>query len=172
MHVWKMIVTFVFIQCGVFAESPSLIGSYAWCASENEKQVIAQAVEDGVAQIGCLLRSIARSRLTESTKPFKTLTFAELSGGRIQVVRDADNPIVAPTNGVAVAWTRSDGKVFQVQQFWTGTVLTQIYSDADANIRENAYTLALDGKGLTLAITIKSKRFKVPLRYALHYQRQ
>lgn len=171
MHVWKMSVALIFVQCCVFAESASLVGTYTWCESEREKQVIAQAVEAGVAQIGCLLRSIARSRLTTSTKPFKTLTFTEVSGGCMQMVRDADNPIVTPTNGVAVAWTRNDGKVFQVQQFWAGTALIQIYSDEDMNVRENAYTLAPDGTTLTIAVTIKSTRFKTPIRYALNYLR-
>ena len=145
-------------------------GEYQWTATDAEKAVIEKAVEDGAQQVGMLVRSVARGRLKESTKPFQKLTFAK-TNETVTVVRDDDTPISGVADGTKIEWTRKDKKKFAVQQTLVENVLTQTFTDPDGNTRVNRHVFAEDGKTMSLEITLNSSSLKTPLKYALSYKR-
>ena len=146
----------------------SWLGEYQWVATDEEKAAVEKVIEDGAQQVGRLVRSIARGRLKETTKPFQKLSF-NMKDGTMTMIRDDDTPIVGAVDGAKFDWKRKDGKVFTVTQTLEGDVFIQTFTDSEGNTRTNTHTFSEDGKAMTLAITIESSNFKTPLTYELTY---
>ena len=146
------------------------LGEFQWTATDAEKAVIEKAVEDGAKQVGMLVRSVARGRLKETTKPFQKLSFA-MAEKTLTMTRDDDAPIVGATDGSKIEWTRKDKKKFTVEQTIVENVLTQTFTDPEGNKRVNKHTFGEDGKTMSLEITINSSSLKEPVKYTLTYKK-
>jgi len=146
------------------------LGDYQWTATDAEKAAIEKAVEEGARQVNFALRSIARGRLRESTKPFQKITFA-MDGHTLSMTRDDDTPVTGATDGSKIEWKRKDGKKFTVEQTLADNVLTQTFTDPDGNTRVNKHTFDEDAKTMSLEITLNSSSLKTPLTYTLAYAR-
>ena len=153
------------------AMAQTWLGEYQWVATDEEKAVIEKAVEDGAQQVGRLIRSVARGRLKETTKPFQTLSFA-MTDKTMTMVRDNDTPIVWLVDGSDIEWKRKDGKVFKVTQTLEKDVFTQTFTDSEGNTRVSRHTFDEKEKKLTLGIVINSSSLKTPLTYELTYVKQ
>jgi len=170
-NVMKKAVFFSVMMMAAVAMGQSWLGEYQWVATDEEKAAVEKVIEDGAQQVGRLVRSIARGRLKETTKPFQKLSF-NMKDETMTMVRDYDTPIIGKVNGATFDWKRKDGKVFTVTQTLEGTVFTQTFTDSEGNTRTNKHTFSDDGKTLTLAITIESSNFKTPLTYELTYTKK
>jgi len=168
----KTIISFGIVMMTAAATmAQTWLGEYQWVATDKEKAVIEKAVEDGAQQVGLLLRSVARGRLRDSTKPFQKLSFAMNENKTMTMTRDDDTPIVGATDNTKIEWKRKDGKVFKVTQTLEGNTFTQTFTDADDNTRVNKHVFNEEGNRLTLTITLNSSSFKTPVTYALTYER-
>ena len=145
------------------------LGEYTWVNTPEEKALIEKTVEEGAQQVNRLIRSIARGRLVESTKPVETLTFSMTTNVVTMIRGDGETPVSSLADGSKVEWKRKNGKKFTVTQTLEGNVLTQTFTDSDDSMRVSKYTFAEDGKSLELQITINSSSLKTPLLYTLTY---
>ena len=164
----KKIITLGLFMVTAAAIAQSWLGNYQWSATDAEKVTVEKAVEDGAQQVGFLVRSIARGRLKETTKPFQKLSFA-MSDQTLTMVRDDDTPITGTTDGSKIEWKRKDGKTFTVQQTLAENVLTQTFTDPEGNTRVNKHTFNETAQTMSLDITINSSSLKTPLKYTLTY---
>jgi len=167
----KKAIGLVVTMVATVAMAQTWLGEYQWVATDEEKAVVEKAVEEGAQQVGRLIRSVARGRLKETTKPFQTLSFA-MEDGTMTMVRDDDSPIVGLMDGNDIEWKRKDGKTFTVTQILEKDVFMQTFTDSEGNTRVNTHTFDEDGKTLTLAIVIKSSSLKTPLTYELTYAKR
>ena len=95
-----------------------------------------------------------------------------MKGDQITLTRNGSCPVTATIGGKAVKWKREDGKIYKVS-FKRGAdgALIQTFVAEDGT-RENRFSLSPDGKTLTMAVTLSSKKLKKPLRFSLDYKRQ
>ena len=146
-------------------------GEYAWVDTPEEKALIEKTVEEGAQQVGRLVRSIARGRLTKSTKPVEKITFTVKDNVVTMTRSDGETPVSSVADGSKVEWKRKDGEKFTMTQTLEGNILTQTFTDSEGNVRISKYTFAEDGESLELEITINSSSLKTPLNYTLTYRK-
>lgn len=150
------------------AQRPSLSGTYRYVEAESD--AIGPAIEAAVARMNFITRPIARGRLTRTNTPYQTIRIGEATD-QVTIVTDQRAPIVSPTDGTPIAWTREDGEVLDVNTRWVDGTLEQTFVAEDGE-RKNAYSLAPDGNVLELRVTVTSPRLSGPLTYTLRYRRQ
>lgn len=150
------------------SQNPSLDGTYSYVEADSDP--IKPAIEQVIADMNFITRPIARGRLTKTNAPYQTLSLRE-SAGQVTIVTDQRAPIVSPSDGSPIKWTREDGEVFDVTTRWAGGALEQTFI-ADDGQRKNVYSLAADGNTLEMHVTVTSPRLELPLTYTLRYRRQ
>ncbi len=170
----KMIalISMTVLALGAAAAGPELYtGKYQWKETPEAKAALEKAVDAGAQQITWALRKIARGRLTDTTKPYAGISLT-VKDGNVVFERNGTNPIVAKTDGKPVSWKREDGKDYKVTfSIEPNGALKQTFT-ADDGVRENVFTLSPDGKTLTMAVSVASKKLKQPVTFSLDYQRQ
>ena len=164
----KLLTISLSLMTATAAFAQTWLGDYQWTATDAEKAVVDKTVEDGAQQVNFAIRSIARGRLKESTKPIQKLSFA-MAEQILTETRENENPFTGPTDGSKIEWKRKDKKNFTVQQTLEDNILTQTFTDTDGSSRVNKYTFAEDGKTMSLEITHNSSSLKTPLKYTLTY---
>ena len=146
-------------------------GEYTWVGTPEEKALIEKTVEEGAQQVNRLIRSIARGRLTKSTKPVEKITFAVATNVVTMTRGDGETPVSSVADGSKVEWKRKDGDKFIVTQTLEKNTLTQTFTDSDDSTRVSRYVFAEDGKSFELHVTINSSSLKTPLNYAITYRK-
>lgn len=129
---------------------------------------IKAAIDDAVAKMNFLFRSIARGRLLDTNPRYQRIEIGA-AGSQVSVQFDRRKPILMPTGGSAVKWTREDGEVFDVSARMQAGLLTQTFS-SDEGQRVNEFRLHPDGT-LSLDVSVTSPRLPQPVRYTLQFQR-
>lgn len=150
------------------SQNPALAGSYTYVEAESD--AIKPAIEQAVAKMNFITRPIARGRLTRTNEPYRSLTIQQ-SGSQVTIVRDDTAPIVAPTDGNPIKWTREDGEVLDLTTRWADDTLEQTFIAEDGQ-RKNVFALSPDGGTLEMHVTVTSPRLAAPLTYTLRYRRQ
>jgi hypothetical protein len=150
------------------AHAADLSGSYTWGQTDAERAGIEKAVSDSADSASVFIRPIVRKKLGASTFPYTNILIA-VTDNAVHFNRDfSANPIKGTLSGPAVAWTRNDGKTFQVTYAMDGAALKQTFTNEDGS-RVNVFTLSPDGARMTMAVTITAEAFKVPVSYSLTY---
>ena len=130
---------------------------------------IKAAIEAGIAKMNFVVRSVARGRLKDVNSPYKRVQIEETSDA-IQVTFDARKPVRTPLDGSTIKWTREDGQVFDASAVLKDGQLIQTFKN-DEGQRMNTFSLAADGKTLTLAVELTSPQLPAPVKYQLTFER-
>lgn len=146
---------------------PGLAGSYSYVQESGD--IVGDAIERGIRDMSFITKPIARRRLRNTNRPYRTITLL-LSESEISTTYDGRAPIRSPADGTAVRWRREDGEMLDVSTSLRDGALTQTFTAEDGS-RENAFILSPDGTGLTLQVTLRSERLPAPITYRLLYRR-
>ena len=130
---------------------------------------IKKAIEAGVKKVNFVIRSMARSRLTNVNPAVKRVAI-ERANDAITVTFDERKPVRMPTDGSTIKWTREDGQIYDVQLQQKDEQLVQTFKNEEGQ-RTNTYKLSPDGKTLTLEVELRSERLPEPVRYQLTFAR-
>ena len=130
---------------------------------------IKKAIDAGVAKVNFMIRSIARSRLTNVNPAYKRVAIEQTSDA-ITTTYDDRKPVRAPLDGSTIKWTREDGEKFDVHVEQKDGQLVQTFKGEDGE-RINTYQLSPDGNTLTVAVELRSERLPEPVRYQLMFAR-
>lgn len=146
-------------------QAPKPQGTYTLneAASDDVEAAIKQAVKD----VSRLARGRVADELRKNTRPYRRIEIRH-AGAEVSVSTDQWDAIKTAPGGAPVDWTRKDKKKFKVSTAWEGSDLKQTFVGADGQ-RVNTYSLATDGKTLTLRVTVTSGWLKQPLTYSLLY---
>ena len=150
------------------AQEPDITGS--WSYVEAESDALRPAIEQAVAKMNFITRPIARGRLTRTNVPYGRITI-QRAGNEVTIITDERSPIVAPTDGNPIKWTREDGEVLDLTTRWVDGTLEQTFVAEDGQ-RKNVFALAPDGRTLEMRVTVTSPRLAAPLNYTLRYRKQ
>ena len=148
------------------AQQASLKGTWRYDASASDN--VAQAINTAVQRMNFVTRPIARGRLTRTNQPYQRVA-VDFTSSQVTVSTDNRSPIVSPSNGTPIKWTREDKEVLDVSTEWENGVLEQTFKAEDGQ-RVNRYSVGADGK-MTMEVTITSPRLPRPLVYQLVYNR-
>jgi hypothetical protein len=150
-----------------WAENAALSGVFTNSAQSEAE--IKKAIDAGVAKVNFMIRSIARSRLTNVNPAYKRVAIEQTSDA-ITTTYDDRKPVRAPLDGSTIKWTREDGEKFDVHVEQKDGQLVQTFKGEDGE-RINTYQLSPDGNTLTVAVELRSERLPEPVRYALTFAR-
>jgi hypothetical protein len=148
------------------AQQASLKGTWRYDAQASDN--VATAINTAVQRMNFVTRPIARGRLTRTNQPYQRVT-VDFTSSQVTVSTDNRSPIVSPSNGTPIKWTREDKEVLDVSTEWENGVLEQTFKAEDGQ-RVNRYSVGADGK-MTMEVTITSPRLPRPLVYKLIYNR-
>jgi hypothetical protein len=151
------------------AQQIDFTGSYALDAAQSDN--IDQVVSANLSKVrNRLLRPFARGRLTKTNRPYPALTITQ-QGDEQVTIRYADgSPVVAPTSGQRVGWTREDGEQMEVSATLSQNRLVQTFHAEDGT-RVNTFSLSPDGRTLTINVSVDSDRLSSPITYKLVYSK-
>ncbi len=154
-----------------FAQVPE--GKVVYKAAESVKQLekkINKGIEAAVEDMSFITRPIARSRLKDSNKVFKTMTF-DVNGDKIGI-KQGDRPMITMQEGKPTKWTRDDGEVFTVTHSKDGEhSFTQSFK-AEDGIKTLTYVFSKDLSKMSVSIELKSPKLGGPMKYTLQYAKQ
>jgi hypothetical protein len=148
------------------AQQASLKGTWRYDAQASDN--VATAINTAVQRMNFVTRPIARGRLTRTNQPYQRVT-VDFTSSQVTVSTDNRSPIVSPSNGTPIKWTREDKEVLDVSTEWENGVLEQTFKAEDGQ-RVNRYSVNADGK-MIMEVTITSPRLPRPLVYKLVYNR-
>jgi hypothetical protein len=149
------------------AQTPSLDGSYTFIVEASDD--VNRAIEQAVSGMNFITRPVARSRLRRLNLPYQRLRISQ-TPTEVTTIPDSHTPVVSPLDGTTIRWRREDGESFDVSTQWEDGALRQTFKAEDGQ-RTNRYSLAPDGKTLTMQVTITSPRLPKPLTYSLRYRK-
>jgi hypothetical protein len=147
-----------------WAVSP-LDGRYALDKARSAS--VDKAIDETVAKMNFVTRSVARSRLAKTNTPPAKVNI--VVADRVEIDLGA-KPVSMSPDGKAVAWTRPDGETFQVSVRQEGERLIEQFQGADGS-RRNTFSLLDGGKALAMDVQVESPKLPQPLRYRLVYSR-
>jgi hypothetical protein len=148
------------------AQQASLKGTWRYDAQASDN--VATAINTAVQRMNFVTRPIARGRLTRTNQPYQRVT-VDFTSSQVTVSTDNRSPIVSPSNGTPIKWTREDKEVLDVSTEWENGVLEQTFKAEDGQ-RVNRYSVNAEGK-MVMEVTITSPRLPRPLVYKLIYNR-
>ena len=154
--------------CGWGREAADFAGHYVWHTNAVEATALAQEVDAAVAGLNFLIRPIGRPRLAKSAAPYPAIDIT-VSNAAIRLMRAGAPALEGQLNGAAVKGPREEGASRDIAFAMTPDgQLQQTCAEADG-ARTNLFTLSADGQGMTMHVTISSKRLKHALVYDLTY---
>ena len=161
---------FVLIPTVAFAEVPE--GKVVYKAAESVdalRKKIDKGIEGAVEDMSFITRPIARGRLEDSNKIFKTMTF-DISGNSIGI-KQGDRSMITMKDGKPTKWTREDGDTFTVTRKKDEHSITQVFK-AEDGVKTLTYVFSKDLSKMSVSIELKSPKLGAPMKYTLQYARQ
>ncbi len=143
-------------------------GIFSWSDDPADHASISQAVDHAASQVNAVIRPVVRKRLAASIVPYELIEMVVTNGIITFNRNSSDRPITTEIGGKAVQYARTDGKLSDVTFAMEGEKLRQTYSN-DEGTRENLFSLAEEGRILTMAITIRPTRVKTVIELTLTY---
>ena len=153
------------------AESPSVLGSYAFVGGSKQREAIETAIEESVLALNAAIRGIARRRLLRSNKAPAHLLISR-SGVDVTVTLAGIRKVTAPADGSAVDFKTKFGDKARLSHHLDGLRLVQTF--VGAGTRVNTFTVQPADEGpdrMTMRVKITSSRLPVPVKYRLSFKR-
>jgi hypothetical protein len=151
---------------GLFANP----GSYAYEPDSDQALAIERAIDDGVAHMFPILRSIARRRLRSTNKLPQTVQVV-IAPDSIGTQLDSDRPMNLPRDGATVRWEDGKGDVCDARMTVVGDTLIQFCTAARGSSIAR-YVLEDGGEQLERTMHITSPQLSKPIDYATRFRRR
>lgn len=145
-------------------------GTYVYGGSAEEKASVTVAVNRAVDGMG-IATGFARSALLQRSVIRPSYTIAFTPQGDVEVETPGYPKEVSPSDGTEVKLTNRDGDESQVSQRFVDGVLVQ-QGRTDQGQGQTRFTLAPDGKTLSVRRTMESSELPRPVEFTLTYVRQ
>lgn len=146
--------------------TPELSGSYRLGPSaDRAREVIDTAIDEGVAAMGPLRRSVGRRRLRAKNRVVREIEIA-LVGERVRVRYDDERYEVRMGGYEPI--TLPDGERVRLRARVRGATLTLDWKTDDGD-RRDSFTRLANGT-LVFGVTITSDQLPSPVRYRVVYQ--
>lgn len=146
-----------------------LSGSYRLGDRERSAEAIRSAVDRATEGMP-LLRSVARSRLYETSEPAPRLELG-FPDGQIHVAYSGELPVVTRDDGTPAVWKSRFGDTTTVVQTFSRGRLVQSFRGAMGSTRTDVYTLSADGRRLTVHSLITSAFLPEAVEFEVVYDR-
>jgi hypothetical protein len=159
----------IFLGSGTLAaaQKSSLDGTYV--LDETDSDNLNEVIEDAVGKLNFVTRDIARGRLKKLNPAYRQVAITS-SPNEISVTVDNQPPLRTPAKGAPVAWVGPDGGKVNASMQLADRRLAQTFTSADGR-RINEYTLAPDGRTLTMRVTETSPQLSQAITYKQVYRR-
>lgn len=148
-------------------EADRFVGRYSFAGGESERAALRNAIEQLVAQLGVVIRGIARDKLTETNPVFETVSIERKAGELVLTYGSHTN--TCNLDGSASDVHGIDGGALKCRLSAQGGALVHRV-DGSRGGRINTFTLDKDGR-LTMKTRIHSKMMPADLRYTLTFER-
>lgn len=149
-------------------EAGGLTGSFVYAGSTDQgRQVIEEAIEEGIDEMGFMKKPVARRRLRAKNQLARYIDIA-VRGDQVAVRFDRERTYVTPADGTPVMVRLADGEEVQLSQTYTGERLVQVFTSEDGQRRT---VFEMDDGGLEMTTTVTGRQLPGPVRYELDYQR-
>ena len=149
------------------AQKSGLDGTYI--LDQKESDNMNEIIDNAVGKLNFVTRDIARDRLKKLNPAYRRIAISS-SPNEISVTADNQPPLQTPANGAPVTWTAPDGRNVNASMQLKGGRLAQEFTSADGR-RVNNYTLAPDGRTLTMHVTETSPKLSETITYKQVYIR-
>lgn len=153
------------------APTVKITGTYRYVGGEKQRQQLADAIEDVIAEMNFIARPIARKRLLESNQPSAELQLI-VTADEIVVARPGRPRVSAPRDGSMIVWKSPDGDEFEVRHRLVSDVELVQEFVGDGNRSENVFKLGDDGSRVVVETTITADRLPKTLRFRMTYRRK
>lgn len=149
------------------SDADRFVGQYAFAGGEAQRTALRDAIEELVAQLGALIRGVAREKLTETNPVFETVSI-ERKGDAL-VLSYGSHTNTCNLDGSAVEVKGIDGSALKCKLSMQGDALVH-RADGPRGGRVNTFTIGESGR-LTMKTRIHSKMMPADLRYTLTFAR-
>ncbi len=167
-----LLASFAFLSGGALADRATFtpwVGSYTSATPEKAKDTIDRAIESGTSSMRALRRSVARSRLKNTNKPYQTV---RISPAGDELITDFDGRrYKAPTDGGEERGRDPDGKVVIVSYKAVGDTLKTRFVAEDGE-KQIDFERAPDGQSMIMHVTVLSKKLPNPIKYSVRYNKE
>ncbi len=150
------------------ATSPALSGRFRYVGPSSQAATIEAGIEAAIASLPESLQPVARRRLKIATA-IPGAVVLEVGEEQRRVSLDARTITTKP--GRTVTWADGTGSLSRVTHEVGASGLTERLVSVEGT-RENVYRVGEDGRALTMAVTIRSPHLAAPIRYSLSYVRE
>jgi hypothetical protein len=148
-------------------QADRFVGQYTFAGGQAQRTALRDAIEELVAQLGVVIRGIARGKLTETNPVFETVSI-ERKGGEL-VLTYGSHTNTCKLDGSASDVEGIDGSALKCRLSLQGDALVHRV-DGSRGGRVNTFTIDESGR-LTMKSRIHSKMMPADLRYTLTFAR-
>ncbi|MBC8069616.1 MAG: hypothetical protein IAG13_14865 [Deltaproteobacteria bacterium] len=149
------------------SEADRFVGQYAFAGGEAQRTALRDAIEELVAQLGAVIRGVARDKLTKTNPVFGKLSI-ERKGGALVLTYDSLTN-TCNLDGSASDVEGIDGSSLECKLGVQGDALVQRV-DGSRGGRVNTFTIGKDGR-LSMKTRVHSKLMPADLHYTLTFAR-
>lgn len=149
------------------AEADRFVGRYAYAGGEAQRAALRDAIEELVAQLGALLRGVARDKLIATNPVFDTVSITRKGSELVLTYGALTN--VCNLDGSSSQVEGIDGSSLKCRLSMDGGALVQRV-DGSRGGRVNTFTIDESGR-ISMKTRIHSKLMPADLRYTLTFQR-
>lgn len=152
------------IPAALVAQTPNWDGDYVLVPEKTDD--IPAAIKALTDPMNFALRAFWKKKLEGSEKPPQNLGL--LKGGNLTLTVNKELPFTV-ASGNPAKWKRADGETFEVS-YEEGPSFTVTFAQDEVR-RTWRFTLAADGKGLAVEVTLRHPKLPGPLAYKLQYRK-
>jgi hypothetical protein len=148
-------------------DADRFVGRYAFAGGEAQRTALRDAIEGLVAQLGAVIRGVARDKLTETNPVFEKVVIERKGGALVLTYGSLTN--TCNLDGSASDVDGIDGSALKCKLSMQGDALVQRLEGSRGG-RVNTFTIGKNGR-LSMKTRIHSKMMPADLRYTLTFAR-
>lgn len=151
-------------------EAPSFDGTYVFAGGEPQRAALTKALDDVIAQMNVVMRSLAQKQLHERINVSPQMVI-RTEGDRLHIEHPPLPPRTVPVDGSALPMRNLVGDRVSVTYRMVEGVLVEVIAQGRSS-QTNRYRLSPDGRQVTFDAAIRSPVLPAVIRYRLTYRRQ
>jgi hypothetical protein len=151
-------------------ETPSFDGTYVFAGGETQRAALTKALDDVIAQMNVVMRSLAQKQLHERINVAPRMVI-RAEGDRLHIEHDPLPPRTVPVDGTPLPMRNLVGDRVRVTYRMVDGVLVEVIAQGRSS-QTNRYRLSPDGSQITFDAAIRAPVLPAVIRYRLTYRRQ
>jgi hypothetical protein len=146
-------------------------GTFLFVGGDAERHAVADAVDKAVANMGFLVKSLARDSLRLRAEVRMSYTFVFDGSGNLQITSPYFPMAQGPLDGTPFAYDTGDGDRVQLSQRFVDDILVVEGSTEEGRGRTE-FRLTKDGATLHVHRVLEGPMLSAPVDFTLTYRRQ